>query len=184
MRRPSALEVTSEAVFIGGRSGTGKTTVGFEIHAQLSTAGVTHCLIEGDFLDMAHPPPFEHDLAERNLAAMWGNYRALGYRRMIYTNTVSVLPDVIDRLTTAMGDNPRVVAVLLTCTDTTARERLGQREIGSTLDQHLTSSERAADLLGIGAPGWAHRIATDNRSVAEVAADIIDITGWRDGVSP
>jgi hypothetical protein len=39
---------------------------------QLSRAGIWHCLIEGDNLDMAYPPPWEHGLAERNLAAMWG----------------------------------------------------------------------------------------------------------------
>jgi adenylylsulfate kinase-like enzyme len=38
----------SEALFIGGRSGAGKSSVGYEIHAQLSAAGVRHCLIEGD----------------------------------------------------------------------------------------------------------------------------------------
>jgi len=90
--------MVSEVVFIAGRSGAGKTSVAFEIHAQLSTAGVSHCLIDGDFLDMAYPPPWEHNLAERNLTAMWENYRALGYRRLIYTNTISVLPDAIDRL--------------------------------------------------------------------------------------
>ena len=36
---------------------------------------------------------------------MWGNYRALGYRRMIYTNTVSVRASVIDEPTAAMGDS-------------------------------------------------------------------------------
>ena len=171
--------MTSEAVFIGGRSGTGKTSVGFEVHALLSAAAVSHCLIEGDFLDMAHPPPSGHQLAERNLAAMWTNYRALGYHRMIYTNTVSVLPDVIEQLATAMGDNPKVTAVLLTCTDTTARERLGQREIGSTLDQHLASSAEMAGVLEVGATGWAHRIATDNRTVSEVAADVIEVAAFR-----
>ena len=173
--------MTSEAAFIGGRSGTGNSSFGFEIHATLSAAGVSHCLIDGGFLDMAYPPPWEHKLAERNLAVMWGNYRALGYRRMTYTNTVSVLPDVIEQLRTAMGDDPKVVAVLLTCTDTTARQRLGQREIGSTLDQHLVSSAEMAALLETGSPRWLHRIATDDRSVSEVAADIIDLTGWLQG---
>jgi hypothetical protein len=37
---------------------------------------------------------------------MWGNYRALGYRRMIYINTVSVRASVIDEPTAAMGDSP------------------------------------------------------------------------------
>ncbi|MBB5165528.1 hypothetical protein [Mycobacterium sp. AZCC_0083] len=86
----------SEALLVGGRSGTGKSSVGNEIHAQLSAAEVWHCLIDGDFLDLAHPSPWEHGLAERNLAAMWTNYRALAYRRMIYTNTAAVLAGVVD----------------------------------------------------------------------------------------
>jgi hypothetical protein len=80
----------SEVVFLGGRAGVGKTSVGTEIHEQLSARQVRHCLIEGDNLDLAYPPPWEHGLAERNLAAMWANYRVLGYRRLIHTNTVSV----------------------------------------------------------------------------------------------
>ncbi|WP_396909066.1 ATPase [Mycolicibacterium sp.] len=91
--------MTSEVVFIGGRSGTGKTSTGFEMHAMLSVAGVAHCLIDGDFLDMAHPAPPEHQLAEQNLAAMWANYRAVGHRRLIYTNAACVLPDVVNDLT-------------------------------------------------------------------------------------
>ena len=68
---------------VGGRSGVAKSSVGNEMHAQLPAARVQHCFIEGNNLDMAYPPPWEHGLAEQNLAAMWANYRALGYRRMI-----------------------------------------------------------------------------------------------------
>lgn len=170
--------MTSELMLIGGRSGTGKTSVGLEIHAQLSAAGVTHCLIDGDFLDMAYPSPWEHSLAERNLAAMWENYRSLGYRRMIYTNTVSVLPEVIHQLTTAVGDNPNVVAFLLTCTDATARKRLGRREIGSTLDRHITSSANMSTQLQAGIADSTHQIATDNRSVIDIAEHIINLADW------
>jgi hypothetical protein len=42
----------TEVLLIGGRCGVGKSIVGSEIHAQLSAAGVWHCLIEGDNLDM------------------------------------------------------------------------------------------------------------------------------------
>jgi cytidylate kinase len=170
--------MTSDVVFIGGRSGTGKTSVGFELHAQLSAADVSHCLIDGDFLDMAHPAPWQYSLAEHNLAAVWANYRALGYRRMIYTNTVSVLPEVMGRLTAAMGDNPNVVTVLLTCTHATARERLSQREIGSALDQHLASSNEMSTRLQSGATTSAHHIPTDDRTVSSIAAHIISLTGW------
>ena len=47
----------------------------------------------------------KHGLAERNLAARWANYRALGYRKMIYTNTASVFGNVLSELTVAMGDS-------------------------------------------------------------------------------
>jgi hypothetical protein len=166
----------SEALFIGGRSGVGKSSVGNEMHAQLSAAGVKHCLIEGDNLDLAYPPPWEHNLAERNLAAMWGNYRALGYRRMIYTNTVSVR--FTGRLAAAMGDSPRIIAVLLTAGDATARQRLARREIGTALQQHVERSDRAARELDQLSPPWVHRIPTDGRPVAEVAAELIALTGW------
>jgi deoxyadenosine/deoxycytidine kinase len=170
--------MVSEVVFLGGPSGVGKTSVGFEVHAQLSAAAISHCLIDGDFLDMAYPPPWERGLAERNLAAMWTNYRALGYRRLIYTNTVSVLPDVTEQLTAALSGAPKVFSVLLTCTQDSARERLIQREVGSTLDQHLASSTDMAARLERAAPDWVHRIPTDDRTVGDIAADVIHLTGW------
>jgi hypothetical protein len=176
--------MSSDVVFIGGRSGTGKTSIGFEMHAQLGAADISHCLIDGDFLDMAHPAPWQHHLAERNLTAIWANYRTLGYHRMIYTNTVSVLPEEIARLTTAIGDNPNVTAVLLTCTDATARKRLSQREIGSALDQHLASSNEMSTRLQSGTTTATHHIPTDDRTVSNIAADIITLTGWRPTTPP
>ena len=168
----------TEALLVGGRAGVGKSSVGYEIHEQLSAVGLRHCLIEGDNLDMAYPEPWEHHLAERNLAAMWANYRALGYRRMIYTNTASVLEKVIGELTAAMGDDPQVTGVLLTCSDTTARQRLAQREIGSALDWHVERSAQMARRLDRQAPAWVHRVATDARTVADIAAEVISLTAW------
>lgn len=167
-------------LFLGGRSGVGKTSLALEIHAQLSAADVRHCLIEGDNLDQAWPVPWQqgHELAEQNLAAMWANYRALGYQKLIYTNTASVRPEVIDSLVTAMGDNPEVTAVLLMASDETARQRLAVREIGTTYDLHVTRSDRAAAELSALAPAWVHRVVTDNRPVAELAAEVIALTGW------
>ncbi|WP_306210150.1 adenylyl-sulfate kinase [Actinoplanes sp. RD1] len=169
----------SEVLFLGGRSGVGKSSVGYEMHAQLSAAGVRHCLIEGDNLDLAFPAPGEHRLAERNLAAMWANYRALGYRRLIYTNTVSVRET--GGLAAAMGDNPLVTAVLLTASDATARHRLARREIGTALERHVESSDRAARELDALSAEWVHRVSTDDRAVAGIAAEVIALTGWAAG---
>jgi hypothetical protein len=169
----------TEVLLIGGRSGVGKSTVGHEIHAQLAGADMRHCLIEGDKLDMADPPPQEDGLAERNLAAMLANYRALGYHRLFYTNTVSVLGTVITDLTTAIGGNAHVTAILLRCTSQTARYRLSQREIGSSLAWHLQRSTQMARKLDNQAPRWVHRIDTDQRTVSDIAGQVIDLAGWR-----
>ena len=178
--------VACEALLIGGRAGVGKTTVGWEICVQLQAAGIAHCLIEGDNLDQAFPAPADDPartkMTEANLAAIWRNYAALGYRRLIYTNTVSVLePDMIAR---AMGGTPRIVAVLLTADEATARQRLGIREIGSQLDAHITRSSAMAQRLEAVAPPWVARVPTDDRSVADIARDVIAVTSWSTHTEP
>jgi hypothetical protein len=172
--------VLFEALLIGGRAGVGKTTIGWEISAQLQVAHIAHCLIEGDNLDQAFPAPPDDPartkLTEANLAALWHNYAALGYRRLIYTNTVSVLePDLITR---AMGGAPRVISVLLTADEATARHRLGAREIGSQLDAHLARSAAMARHLEANAPPSVARIPTEGRSVGDVARDVISVAHW------
>ncbi|MEY9934382.1 hypothetical protein ABH926_009050 [Catenulispora sp. GP43] len=169
-----------EALLIGGRAGVGKTTAGWEVSARLQAAQIAHALVEGDNLDQIFPAPPEDPhrsrITEDNLAAMWRNYSAFGCRRLIYTNTVSILePDLITR---AMGGTARIIAVLLTADDDTARARLGGREIGSQLDAHITRGAKMAVHLETAAPAGVHRIPTDGRSAVDIARDIIATTGW------
>lgn len=173
--------MADEVVFIGGPSGVGKSSVGLEMHTQLSAADVSHCVIEGDFLDMAYPIAWERGLAERNLAAIWANYRAEGYTRLIYTNTVSVLPTVMQALLDGMDGDLAAVAVLLTCAEDTARQRLTGREKGSALNRQIELSTQMKTTLDATCPPTVHRVATDARSVQSVAADVIRLTGWLPG---
>lgn len=170
------MDTPSEVLLIGGRSGVGKSAVAFELHALLSARRIRHGVIEGDNLDLAYPAPWKHGLAERNLRAMWSNYRELGYRRLIYTNTVSVL--FARELAAAMGDGPRVTAVLLTASDTVAAARLRGRIQGSDLQAHLARGDAAAADLEARTPEWVSRCPTDGRTVAEVAAGLLSLTGW------
>ena len=170
------MEPRSEVLFIGGRSGVGKTSVALELHWQLSAQRVKHCVIEGDTLDQAYPPPWEHGLAEQNLSAIWNNYRALGYRRVIYTNTVSVLYTAT--LTAAMGDDPVVKAVLLEASDDTAAQRLEGRETVTALHLHLDRSRLLAAELEQQTPSWVQRIHTDDKSVPAVAREILGLLSW------
>lgn len=166
----------SEVLFIGGRAGSGKSTVASALHTLLSARQVKHAVIEGDTLDLAWPPPWEHDLAARNLRALWANYRALGYRRLVYTNVVSVLETA--KLAAALADDPVVMGVLLDVSDDGMRERLRQRESGMSLATHVKRNLPRRALLERDAPAWVHRVPTDGRSVDELAAQLARLTGW------
>lgn len=172
--------LTTEALLIGGRAGVGKSALGWEISARLQTAEIGHAYVEGDFLDQLFPAP-EQDpsksgITEANLTAMWRNYAAHGCRRLIYTNTVSVLePDLIVR---SMGGSVRVISVLLTASDEVTRGRLAAREIGSQLEPHVERSARMARYLQQTAPDSVSRVVTDGRTIEELAQSVIELTGW------
>lgn len=151
-----AVMSDAEVLLLGGRAGVGKTTVGWEVSALLRAVEVSHAVIEGDFMGQVHPPP-EGDphragVTEDNLTAVWGNFARRGYRRLIYTNTVSVLPEAAGMFERAMGSGVRIVRVLLTASDATAGERLTARELGSELETELRGSARKARLLDERAP--------------------------------
>jgi len=172
----------AEVLLIGGRAGVGKTTVGWEVSAQLRAAAVSHAIVEGDFMGQVHPAP-EGDpdrsqIVETNLTAVWANYRQLGYRRLIYTNTLSVLPSTTGMFERAMGADVRIVRVLLTANHRTVAERLVSREIGSELEETLMSSTYRAGLLAEQVSPDTLRIATDQRRVTEIARDVVAATGW------
>lgn len=84
------MTAPTQALVLGGRSGVGKSTVALEVSRILAAADVAHALIEGDALDQAHPEPWRQGipLAERNLAAVWRNYRDADWTRVILTNAV------------------------------------------------------------------------------------------------
>ncbi|MFC7375749.1 MULTISPECIES: ATPase [unclassified Brachybacterium] len=166
----------SELLVIGGASGVGKSSAAFALHDLLTAQDVSHAVVEGDALDLAHPAPWRTGLAFRNLSAIWANYRALGHRRLIYTNTVSVLK--AEAIAEAMGDRPRTRAVLLQATPRTVRERLETREHGESLDVHVARSREAAERLDAEAAPAVHRLNTEGRTPHEVAVQISVVLDW------
>ncbi len=77
-----------------------------------------------------------------------------------------------------MGGTPCITAALLTAKDSTARKRLGGREIGSQLDAHLPLGAKMASYLESAAPAWVHLMPTDRRQAVAIARDIITATEW------
>ncbi len=172
----------AEVLLIGGRAGVGKTTVAWEVSARLRAAAVPHAVVEGDFMGQVHPAPegdpHRSEITESNLTAVWANFARRGYRRLVYTNTVSVLPEQTGMFERALGAGVRIVRVLLTASDATARERLTGRELGSELERELEGSLRKARLLDRCAPAGTVRVVTDGRSVGDIARDVVAATGW------
>ncbi|MER6812600.1 hypothetical protein ABT299_25325 [Spirillospora sp. NPDC000708] len=172
----------AEVLLIGGRAGVGKTTVGWEVSALLRSEAVAHAIIDGDFMGQVHPAPegdpHREEITEINLTAVWANFARRGYRRLVYTNTASVLPEATGMFERAMGARVQIVRVLLTASDETARERLVGRELGSELEQELEGSVRKARVLDRRAPAGTVRVATDGRLVADIAREVVAATGW------
>jgi hypothetical protein len=177
--------VTPEALLIGGRSGSGKTVVGWEVSALLRAHGVAHAILEGDYMGQVHPaPPGDPDrtaLVERNLAAVWANFAALGYRRLIYTNTLSVLAAATPMFERALGAGVRLTRVLLVASPATADARLAGRELGSELEDGLRAGAARTRQLEAGLASGTVRISTDGRTVGEIARDVVAATGWAGG---
>lgn len=170
----------SEVLFVGGRSGVGKSTAAEALHDLLVAADVPHAVVEGDLLDLAHPAPHvahpAAHLAERNLAAIWAAYRELGHHRLVVTNTVSVLRTA--ELAAAMGDDPLVTAVLLRASDTTTAGRLARRAGGAVPQAQLAHSTATAGRLDSALADTVTRVDTDGRTPAEVARVLGALTGW------
>lgn len=168
----------TDLLLIAGRSGVGKTAVSVEVSSQLKRTGVGHARIDGDWLDLAFPQA-PSELFDRNFRSLWQNYQAFGCTRLIYSNWASIKN--MDRLVGLMGGQPRVIGVLLLCSDETATRRLGSRETGYDLQWHLDNlsqtpvNERDMDQL---TPTWVTRVHTDDRSVQDVASDVVSLTRW------
>lgn len=156
--------------------------MGWEISARLRAARVAHAVIDGDFMGQVHPAPggdpHRAAVAERNLTAVWGNYAELGYRRLVYTHTVSVLEESTGVFRRAMGVGVRIVRVLLTASDETTERRLAGRELGSELERELRGSARKARMLDERAPAGTLRVVTDGRTVIDIATEVTAVTGW------
>ena len=159
--------IEQEVLLIAGRSGSGKTSVSFEVSDQLQKADVAHCLVDGDNLDTAYPKPAADPhgirLTEANLTALWRNYTAVGQHRLIYVNTVSVLEyEMIIRSMGGWGN-----ASHRGDTDCDRCDRPGQADEPGG---RWSAGASSATQLGDGRPPGDHSVP-----------DIANLYRWKDG---
>ena len=115
-----------QLLILTGSMGAGKTTALGEISDLLSRRGIAHAAIDADALDGGYFPEGKpRDLMQRNLAAVWSSYAALGIRRLVIAYAVEGASE-IHQIRDAVHANT-VTTVRLTAHLETMRQRVAVR---------------------------------------------------------
>ena len=129
-----------QLLLITGPAGVGKSTLSWEMSAQLAATQVAHAVIETDELDRVFPRPNTNeldriqpgtiDVSSINLAAIWSTYQALGHTRLIMSGVMMHL-NFDKRWILSAIPEARITVVRMMAAEPTLLARLAQREIGS-----------------------------------------------------
>jgi len=176
-----------EILLVTGPAGVGKSTVCWEIGAQLAAAHVAHAVIETDELDRVFPRPSAQDLqrispgtfdvSSINLAAIWSTYRALGHSRLIMSG-VMLHPEHDRRWILAAVPEAHITIARLRAAESTLVARLDRREIGSGRDEQVQRTLRQARRMAGEQTNGLLLVSTDGETPRELAAAILREVGW------
>lgn len=174
-------------LLITGPAGVGKSTLCWEMSAQLAAAEVAHAVIESDELDRVFPRPSSQelnkiqpgttDVSSINLAAVWSTYRALGHTRLIMSGVMMHLDFDKRWIFTAIPD-ARITVVRLLATEPTLLTRLAQREIGSGANEQVQRTLRQSRCMASDDAEGVIVLLTDGKGPTELAEIILQKAGW------
>jgi hypothetical protein len=174
-------------LLITGAAGVGKSTLCWEIGAQLAADSIPHAIIESDELDRVFPKPDAgalaslwsgaSDVSEVSLRALWSTYRTLGHTRLIMSGVMMHVAFDKRWIVAAIPDAD-ITVVRLVASDATLIERLDKREIGSGRDEQIARTLRQAKRIAGEAANKAIIVLTDGKRPAELAADVIARVPW------
>ena len=169
---------TVPVLLITGPVGVGKTRTASAASGLLTERGMRHACVDLPQISKAFPArdddPWNEELAHRNLACMWVNFRAIGAERLIITRVLETR-SLLRRITEAV---PRadVVVVRLRAPLDVVEARIRERNrshpewfldaaayLVPTMDE-----QRVED----------HLIDNDALSIDATAREVLRVTGW------
>jgi adenylylsulfate kinase len=170
---------TTHVLVLTGPVGVGKTAVASALSGLLEQTGIPHALIDMDWLRWCYPTPsddpFHMALGLRNLAMVWGNYRAVGARWLILVDIVETR-EALAEYHAAIPD-ASIIVVRLQATLPTILHRLRRRETGASLTWHEQRADELARLMAEQAVEDL-LVQTEAKTVEEIAREVLTRTGW------
>jgi predicted kinase len=168
--------VNARVIVISGSMGSGKTTVLGEASDVLSACRLAHGTIDLDAIGtVLLPNEVAHDLIYRNLRSIYGNFVSAGVTRVLLAEAVENRTE-LDRIRRAMPGAEFVVCRLTAAVETMQR-RVRAREPGMLQEQFAARARELEHMLeSAGLEDFT--IANDQRSVTDVARELLQRAGW------
>jgi len=156
--------------------GSGKTTVLGEASDVLTAHGIPHAVLDLDAIGSTLiPDDVSRDLIYRNLEAIYVNFVSAGITRVLLAEAVENR-DELDRIRRAMA-GADVVVCRLTAAVETMHSRLRTREPGMLQAQFLGRAVELDHILQSAALE-DFSIVNDQRSITDVARELLERAGW------
>lgn len=167
--------MTETALVISGPPGVGKSTVGWRVFDLCTDAGDDPALVDLDMMGAAWPAPdddpHQSRLKAKNLAAVWGNYQAVGSRRLIMEGVVESPTDQ-NLLSSAVGASVIVCTLVASVDALESRIRGRGRDHGADLEKLIgRAGDLSTRLTRSGVVGFL--IQTDGRTIDEIAGEAL-----------
>jgi hypothetical protein len=168
---------TESVRLITGAMGAGKTSVLAEASDLLALRHVAHAAIDLDALGLAHLPSAvgNDGVMYRNLQSVSQNYAALGVRRLLLARAIEDRAEL--ELCRGVVSAANMIVCRLAASVEAMEERVKMRELGVSQREYVARVAKLSAILDR-ARLEDFTITNENRSLTEVAHEILVKAGW------